>query len=317
MHISENFNLPIHGHKDIDFIDIDTENDTNLYLDPYVIQALENGFCRQARIAIDSFFHELFWACKNDNIKRITDLLTYANEPNETNLGMKRKSKYGKGSTATKLTELFCGFYHTVSMNPLADNYSTELCVFMKNFDKDKMSDLITNIIRNLLYEFTMEQCKKWKIEVSPSIKPIGNYWDPNECTWKKLYGTPLLINNKSILLVPKIITRKRYVFNVERYIKQYALRVLQEQHLLEKSDMCHIKQLKKGTKVEPPTIQELYEHEVYGNNHKDYALEHSANNQKLEDLFIKETLEEIRDGLGSINDNRLDTIVYNIKKAA
>ena len=44
MNISQKFNIKITGHKDITFIDVDETHDTKLYLDPYVIQALQDDF---------------------------------------------------------------------------------------------------------------------------------------------------------------------------------------------------------------------------------------------------------------------------------
>ena len=81
MHISKLFNLNTTGHKNIDFIDIDEVKDTKLFLDPYVIQALDDAFCIEAQKSINSFFKELFIACKSRNDTRLRELLNTLPNP--------------------------------------------------------------------------------------------------------------------------------------------------------------------------------------------------------------------------------------------
>ncbi len=312
INISQKFNLKINGHKDIAFIDIDERLDTRLFLDPYVIQALPDRFCTEARKCIDSFFHEVFRACREHNTQRLRGLLEYASEPNETNLGMKSISDYGKGATAKELTSLFLEFYKIVRRNPYIESNPLALCMYIENFDKDKMSDLITNIVRKHLYIFTVEQSTVWGIPLEPNEILIGHYWDYNDLSWNKLYGQPLSVGHKNILLVPKSIVRPRYVFNVECYIKQYILKTIQQDHVDQNSDMCLTKEYANGRRViVPPTRKDLYKHEVHGTVHKNYAFSISSANKSDEDEFVKDILRRIKDGYGSITDTQIDEIVY------
>ena len=216
MKITEIFNLGTKGHEELDFIDIDETSDTKLFIDPYVIQALSNSFCLEAQKSIETFFNEVFTACKEQNHSRLRYLLSFASEPNETNLGMKSSSIFGKGTTPDELTNLFSNFYDTVRKNPHIESNSLAMCMYIPNFAEDKMSDLITNIIRKKLYEFTLEQANKWNIALENKDTIIGYYWDYISLSWKKLIGKPFLVNNTIRLLVPKAIVRKHYVFNVE-----------------------------------------------------------------------------------------------------
>lgn len=273
---------------------------------------MPDAFCTEARKCIDSFFHEVFRACREHETKRLKGLLEFASEPNETNLGMKSISDYGKGTTAEELQKLFLDFYRIIRKNPYIESNPLALCMYIKNFDKDKMSDLITNIVRKLLYIFTVEQSKVWGIPLEPEVKLIGHYWDYNELSWNELYGQPLSVGHKDILLVPKSVVRSRYVFNIECYIKQYILKTIQQDHLDNNTDMCSIKEYKNGKRViVPPTRKDLYRHEVHGAIHKDYAFSFSLSNKQDEDNFVKDILKRINDGYGAITDTQLDEIVY------
>lgn len=285
-------------------------------MDPYVIQALQDRFCAEARKCINSFFHEVFNACREHNNKRLRRLLEYASEPNETNLGMKSISDYGKGATAKELIGLFLEFYKIVNRNPNIENNPLALCMYIQNFDKDKMSDLITNIIRKLLYIFTVEQSAVWGIPLKSDEILIGHYWDYNDLSWNELYGQPLSVEHKNILLVPKSIVRSHYVFNVECFIKQYILKTVQKDHVDQNTDMCSIKEYADGRRIiVPPTRKDLYKREVHGTVHKKYAFSYSSANKSSEDEFIKDIRKRINDGYGSITDTQLDKIVY--KKCA
>ena len=312
MNISSIFNLNVNGHRDLDFVDIDDVKDTKLFIDPYVIQALNDDFCIEAQKCINSFFRELFIACKARNLKRLRELLMHSSEPNETNLGMKSTSIYGKGATAGDLSVLFLEFYKLVSQNPTIENNPLALCMYIKNFDKDKMSDLITNIIRKQLYCFTMQQVDKYRLRLSDKTVSLGYYWNYHSLIWEELKGKPFCANHRMILLVPKRIVRSRYIFNVECYIKQYILKVLQKEHLDNRSDLCTQRETKGGKiKLIPPTRKELYSKEVNGTVHKEYAFNYSLDNKKIEDDFLDEMLSRIRNGEGSLSDDELDRLVY------
>lgn len=314
MNISRKFNLDIIGHEDIDFVDVDEVNDIKLYLDPYVIQALQDDFCIEAQKYIDSFFTEVFNACKNQNFIRLQKLLKYASEPNETNLGMRTISKYGKGSTPDTLMKIFLGFYKIVCDNPNFDSNPLTLCMYIKHFDKDHMSDLITNVIRKLLHIFTINQCYEWDIPISDDEKFLGYYWDYDNREWRELYGPALVLNRyQNILLVPKHIVRQRYVYNVECYIKQYILKALQQWHLDNNTDMCTRREYKNGNvRIVPPIIDELYNREVVGTSPKDYARIHSKQNVLDEKNFMQDIFSRIRRGYGQLSDEQLNTIVYS-----
>lgn len=314
MHISEYFKLKIVGHEDILFVDVDESDDTQLYLAPYVIQALDDDFCIEAQKYIDSFFTEVFKTCKSRNLEKLRRLLQYASEPNETNLGMKRISKYGKGSTSDNLSKLFMDYYKIVCDNPNVNNNPMSLCMYIKRFDKDHMSDLITNILRKLLHAFTLEQCYEWGIPISAQNRFLGYYWDYGLKEWKKLYGPALMLKkNQHILLVPKHIVRHRYVCNVECYIRQYILKLLQQWHLINNTDLCIKRECKNGhNKIIPPTIEDLYNREVVGRNPKDYARMYSKLNAESEKQYLQDILARIRNGNGELSDENLDSIVYS-----
>ena len=313
MIITKKLNLAVSGHKDINFIDIDDYADTRLYIDPYVIIASSDYFCEKAKLAINSFFVELFIACKTGDKHRIKELVSHASEPNETNLGMRSSSKTGKGTTDEELKKLLLEFYEVVRRNPELKINPMAISIYIKNFAEDKMSDLITNIIRKSLYEFTYAECQRWGIPLNPAVEKLGYFWDYETLQWKELYGQSLKVEDRKILLVPKTIVRKQYIFNVEGFIQKYILSVLQDEQLEKKSDMCHYKNLKDGTqKIYPPTKRELSKKYIEGTPHKDFALSFSTAYKESNDWYYNEVINQICRGVGELSDAQLDGFVYN-----
>lgn len=162
--------------------------------------------------------------------------------------------------------------------------------MYIQNFDKDKMSDLITNIIRHLLFEFTVEQCTLWNINLSEETSLIGYFWDCDECSWKELQGNTLIVDNK----------------NCFWFLKKLCVNV-----------MCSMKEYADGRRVVvPPTRDELYKQQVHGTVHKNYAFTNSYQNKTGEEDFINDILNRIQNGYGSLTDMQLDEIAYHLQKS-
>lgn len=77
-------------------------------------------------------------------------------------------------------------------------------------------------------------------------------------------------------------------------------------------------KELKNGKKVlVPPRIDDLYRQETSGVKHKIYAFKKSSYNKQMENSFINDMYTRIRNGYGSIENEKLDRIVYKSKIVA
>ena len=63
--------------------------------------------------------------------------------------------------------------------------------VFVENFNKDKLSDMTTNIIRKHLIEYTQTQCRLWNIPLKTGIQS-GTFWDRAKNQWDNITVDPL-----------------------------------------------------------------------------------------------------------------------------
>lgn len=312
MNFSEFFGLEIAGHADVSFVDVDLSTDTRLFLDASLIQGSEDSWCRQSHRVLDSFFSTVFGYCENDEIKKLANVMQYGHEPNETRLGLSESKPQGRGASPEMLVEIFGGIGAFLrGPNPLIVS-PMDLCVFVKNFAEDRMSDLITNVLRKQLHEFTLQECERYDIPLSDQETEIGWYWDIRARRWKMLMGRSLIADGKELLLVPKSIIRHYYIYGVETYIFQFAIPTRQKYHLENVTNLAQLKHSKRrGDYYDEPTKKTVYKREIKGNDHKVYARKYCLNNPDTLRDFRASLIRDIKNGNYVLSDEQLDRIVY------
>lgn len=312
MNISEKFGLTSAGHQDIDFVDINLDTDTKLYIDPTLIEGLPIPWCIETKKVLIDFFDRAFEYCKTKNYSGLYDLVAFGKEPNETKLGLSIEQSCGKGSKPDSLYKIFRSVMDKCLIEKGIVEKPSELCIFVHNFAEDRMSDLVTNIIREQLYKFTIQQCKELGFPLSTEQFNLGQYWDISLRRWQPLLGSALILEGRSILLVPKIIVRRKFIISVSQYIQKHVLSYRQSFHLERKTELVHKRYTKKkGYYYLPPTKKEVYEKEVKGQDHKDYARNFAENNPHVADGFRKHQVTERDIWEYVLSDRELDHYVY------
>ena len=93
------FNLSIHSHREIDFVDVPVDTDIELFLDPTLIEVRSDSFSQWCSVGIDSFFGAVFQACTAENMEILRYLLDHSAEPNESHLGHSVNRSMGRGAS--------------------------------------------------------------------------------------------------------------------------------------------------------------------------------------------------------------------------
>lgn len=311
MHISNFLGLNIDGHKDIDFVDVNLKTDTKLFIDPFLIESVQNSFSKECTAVINSFFNCIF-ACKDNDRNKLATLLSFGHEPNETKLGLSRNQSSGKGASSRILYDIFKQVWNRNLISQGLVQKPNDLCLFIENFAEDRMSDLITNILRRKLYEFTKVQCNNHDITLDNTKIVLGRYWDPDKLSWEKLEDYPLKVEGLPVILVPKIFVCQRYIYSVGEYLQHKILVERQKYHRDHETSLAILKQDKSGNSYyDKPPKKTVYDAEVKGTHHKKYAEEYSRNHLKdlsefRKNMTQKSLLSDIR-----LTNEELDIIVY------
>lgn len=215
---------------ELDFVDIDVNTDTPLYIDPYAFTTREDTWSEQCHDQIVSFFDAIISAIANNDQNRGIRLLSNLSEPKETHLGVSQNGNTGRGIGQQQATDL----YRTLARSKAAEtgllNDLSDFALFIPGIGRDKISDLTTNVIRSSLIEYTQAQCSIFGI---PMVQVAsGFYWCAKDLEWKQDYKELPVHNGSKILLVPKYAVRYSLGVDSSKYRSMYVLEFLQAEHL-------------------------------------------------------------------------------------
>lgn len=219
-YVSDVWKLNCKGHENFDFVDVAVNDDNLLFIDPCLIERRNDVWSIKAMEHINSYFDNLFLAYSTGNRKNMRCLLSHAGEQNATRLGYGNGDN-GKGNTADGLLKIFQSLEQLISKIKTIRK-AEDLPLLIPGFAEDGMSDLLTNILHQCLNEFTIEQMHKYGID-SNGNKTFYT-WDMQFKTWKIVERPAYFVDGKELLLVPKCIVRKNYLFGVNQYFTRIIL---------------------------------------------------------------------------------------------
>lgn len=197
----------------------------------------------QCVFLIQHFFQTVLEAIKGGNSDLAKKLLRTLREPNETHLGLSRGKARGRALGYESAADV----YEALSQSEAAKSGLLEdledTILMVEGIDKDIVSDITTNIIREPLIDYTNEICPLYGIPLVSNVNS-GPLWDPEKREWYSgLVSLP--IAGRKLLLVPKAIVRKRMDYDSDEYYNDYILEYLMEEELSAKTEL--VKLLKDG----------------------------------------------------------------------
>lgn len=229
---------------ELDFVDIDSEQDKLLFIDPFLLSNNTDPWSLAASHTLQSFFQHVLDNIRTGRINQARQAFRHLHEPNETCLGMSNGLPRGRGVGTDNATELFNAIQNSdaVQSGLVEDIQDTNL--FIENIGRDKISDMTTNIIRKHLVEYTISQADLWDIPLREAT-PTGFYWDEESLDWRNELSRGLVIKNRKILLVPKSAVSLFRDYSASTYHQHDALNFLQADHLRRNTPLVKSKTLK------------------------------------------------------------------------
>ena len=177
--------------KYADFYNINVEEDTAKFIQPYTVEWLDSDIAKQCNAIALDFFNTVHEKLEAEDYKE-ADLLfsNHLSEPKENCLGYASTTN-GKGlkDLAHGAMELILGQPHLIGqIKQIAD-----LQLYVSQIMNDRVSDIYTNVTRDALNTYTLQQCKLHKMEHLIKLVPFGSYWDMSTHQWvhgaKKTYA--------------------------------------------------------------------------------------------------------------------------------
>jgi len=230
MRISEIFRLEA-TQAELDFINIDIERDTPLFLDPFFLSIREDNFSLVCTRTIRSFFQRVIDLIRNNQIDDARRLFSHLREPNSTCLGLSKGRPQGRGVGNLDTNKIFNRIVGSRAIQTGLLQDLEDSVLFVDQFDKDKLSDMTTNIIREHLINYTNNQCRFHGIPLANEV-PSGYYWNPQFLRWETSYCEHLVIEGRKILLVPKGVVSYKKQYTARRYYQHFVTNYLQNESL-------------------------------------------------------------------------------------
>lgn len=242
---------------ELDFVDIDLETDNRLYLCPYAIQIRDDEWSEACGDHIRSFFNEVLDQLRAGNIRRVQHLLGHLHEPNETFFGESTGIPSGRGVGSDKADDLANALINSRAFETgvLADVSEAEL--FVSGVGRDTISDLVTNVIRGLLADYTASECALHGVPTQATAT-LGPSWNIETRDWEaRNYNLPRF-GRRPILLVPRFSVRRRLSLNSQEFYNNAMVEHLQSEYL--NAGAALVETLKNGTRrVTKKAVKDLH----------------------------------------------------------
>jgi len=246
MRISSLFNLQVSQHE-LDFVDVDLDEDCPLYIDPFLIANSNSQWTIQVDKIIKSFFNEFKVAMFERDYDKAMELFLYMSEPKENCLGVSKKgTTNGRGVGRLNTQKILDKIIESNAIEDKLVNNIEDLVIFVEDIDRDKLSDMVTNIIRKKLTEYTKIQCALWRI---PTLRgETLPYWDAIDRQWVNSDDDLLVVAGREILLIPKSIVSPLKIYEISKYKWNFVVEQERAFHLERRSSLVKYKTLKNGS---------------------------------------------------------------------
>ena len=242
---SKYFRLSLSQHQ-LDFVDVSNDFDTPVYVDPYAIETRNDVWAARASEHIRTFFEEVLESIRDGDLDRATGLMSHLTEPKETFLGVSRDNPRGRGVGRKQSRQLIDAIRSSRAYNSGLLTDLSEMALYVEGVDKDKISDLTTNIIRGLLVEYTQQQCELHGIETERYNGPP--LWNADLRNWRSDFVQLPHIEADPVLLVPKYIVRRRLSIDSQEFYNKQITDFLIAENLKANSSLVQV--IKKERRV-------------------------------------------------------------------
>ena len=305
--------LPVSGHREIDFVDVPINTDVRLYMDVERIMHDPSFIAERSRICINDFFHTLAQAAAAEDMDTLYHLLSYGNEPNETHLGLSRYHSRGNGVSAEILMPIIEDMIHLGLFKQNLVQGLSDLHLLTPRFGSDRLSDLVTNIIRIPLHAFTRAQYNTWGIPYNQDDRSYKcPAWDLGQHNWVMTNLPSFKTLGNPVLLTPKTFVGTTLLSTPEQLFRRYALAYAQEQHLAELGPLCTIYTNREGkVKVRKPS-KKVLQHDILQNeSYKQYIYLSALSHPEMLPNYRQYVQTLATSGDVFLSDSALDNLLY------
>lgn len=213
---------------ELDFLDIYANQDIPLFLDPYGISSMGSKWSKDCEIQIATYFQFLIDSIKTGDKKTIQKLLSALHEVNEVALGYSQSMPEGRGIGPKQAKEIQEAFENSEAAKSGDIRDIADCALLIPGINRDKISDITSNILKRQLIEFTKNQCN---IHSIPMKRVPVNAFDHETFTFKSYYDELPVINGRPKILLPITSVRQVPELSKDKYYRNFVLEYLRAEH--------------------------------------------------------------------------------------
>jgi len=223
---SEFFNLP--QNVDFDFVDIYAFQDIPLFLDPYGISAMGTKWANDCETQIATYFQYLVDSIKAGDKRTTSKLLSALHEVDEVALGYSSGEPSGRGIGPKQAKEIQLAFETSAAAQSGDIKDIADCALMIPGINRDKISDITSNILKKQLIEFTQQQCRKYSI---PIRRVAVNAFDYDRFNFVSYFTELPVINEKPKILLPINSVRQDPELSKDKYYRNFVIEFLRAEH--------------------------------------------------------------------------------------
>lgn len=211
----------------VPFVNVDTEEDTLLFLQPRLFRLQEDDpFAAAATLVFDDFSRTALGLLRSDMAKdhrRAQKLFSELPEPYETRLGYACNSRDGKGTAEGLGEKIYQALTEDIEalVKVLVFKNLESLPMFVEHIDRDRVSDMTTCIIKGVLLDFTELMISQYP-ELAAHEEGLAQYvftvWDPEESRWMERAAMVPVVGGQPLILVPKSWVAPNLLVSARRF---------------------------------------------------------------------------------------------------
>ncbi|KHD44343.1 hypothetical protein ACVRZD_03660 [Streptococcus hongkongensis] len=209
-------------HNELDFVNIQIDQDVELFLDPtklhstYLSPIFNNSITK-----LHSFFLEVYRIYIEYGESEVRKVLKFSSECNLIHLGYSRNGSRGTGASEDMLFNFFKNLTKFNESERKSLLHPASIAIFVPKFAEDRTSDFLVSILKKEIIEYTLEQAKIHNLEISPKKHNFGSYWAYPQLEWLEIENFYVTTSTgKPVLLIPKCLVSQKYKFSTSDFVK-------------------------------------------------------------------------------------------------
>jgi hypothetical protein len=205
---------------EVDFVIPRKGIDLPLAIDPFLLFKSRDPEYRALHDLVLNVFNAGIRAVNAGQLDGARTILTFP-EVAEIGLGYSSSSRRGSG-VGTYLTELIIEtLLGSPQLQQRGVRHVEEMQLLSAGIGPDRVSDIVANILKSFLVDYTQRQCAIWGLEVKSGV-PLPHVYNHSAGSWEDIH-TDLPVSDadgRPILLVPRRVVRVLPWINYDDFVR-------------------------------------------------------------------------------------------------